>query len=147
MITRHALMKTATGILLIGLVAMQTACNHLSAPNTVADENQHVKIVAAGLLRGDGAHSGPVHNGLKIQSINNGELIITFNDYRMPDDQLQYVVKVTPVNSTTRASLLSVYFVEYIPEGIRLNVRRGNANLSAADLRAAQFMIEVSSIQ
>lgn len=115
--------------------------------NTAAHAGFGVTVIAAGLLRGDGAYSGPVYNGLKIHAVNSGELVINFDGYSMPDDQLQYVVKIMPANSTARASLLSVYFIEYIPEGIRLNVRRGNANLGVADLQSAQFMIEVSSIQ
>ena len=141
-------MKITAGLLLMLLAVSQTACDHMPVQkNTTANAGYAVKSVAAGVLRGDGVRSGPVYNGLKIHSVNSGELVITFDGYSMPDDQLQYVVKVMPANSTARASLLSVYFIEYVPEGIRLNVRRGNANLSVADLKSAQFMIEVSAIQ
>lgn len=141
-------MKAVAGLLLTGLATVQTASGYMPMPNnTAAHAGFGVTVIAAGLLRGDGAHSGTVYNGLKNHAVNSGELVITFDGYSMPDDQLQYVVKIMPANSTARASLLSVYFIEYIPEGIRLNVRRGNANLGVADLQSAQFMIEVSSIQ
>ena len=137
---------------LLSLAVLQAACSEMTRPSnavpTVAGTaGLGVTVVAAGLIRGDGAHIGPVVNGLKVSRIDAGELVITFDGYRMPTAQFQYVTKVLPVNSSARASLMSVYFIEYLPDGIRFNIRKDNANISAADLQTAQFMFEVSLIE
>lgn len=137
----------ATGLLL-------TACNEMTRPTEVVQPAAIVQqskastsVAAAGLLRGDGTSIGPVVNGLKILRVDTGELVLGFDGYRMPTAKFQYVVKVLPINSSARASILSVYFIEYLPDGMRFNVRRGNTNISVADLKAAQFMFEVSLIE
>lgn len=141
-------------LVLLTLAWLQAGCNEIVRPAAVApvidlagQSGPAVSVVAAGLLRGDGTSIGPVVNGLKISRVDTGELVIVFDGYRMPTAQSQYVVKVLPVNSSARASLLTVYFIEYLPEGIRFNVRHGNTNLSVADLQVAQFMFEVSLIE
>jgi hypothetical protein len=147
--------KHVNGVLvLLTLALLQAGCNEMVRPADVAPvpvvagrSGPAVSEVAAGLLRGDGMSIGPVVNGLKITRVDTGELVIVFDGYRMPTAQFQYVVKVLPINSSARASLLSVYFIEYLPDGIRFNVRHGNTNLSVADLQMAQFMFEVSLIE
>lgn len=139
-------------LLTTGLVL--TACNEMTRPvevlpphATVTPSGPLASVVAAGLLRGDGSSIGPVVNGLKISRVDTGELVLAFNGYRMPTANFQYVVKVLPINSSARASLMSVFFIEYLPDGMRFNVRRGNANISVDDLKTAQFMFEVSLIE
>jgi hypothetical protein len=141
-------MKRQWQILILAfLAALQTGCGQMSRPDNDRNAATMSRVVAAGFLRGDGAHFGPVINNVILSCSNNGEVLVWFEGYRMPDEKLQYVVKVMPVNSSAHASLMSVYFVEYLPTGIRLNVRRENANMNVVDLKTAQFMIEISAIE
>lgn len=138
---------------LLSLALLQTACDVMTRPANDAQAvvagkaGLGVRVVAAGLLRSDGSHTGPVFNGLRITRVDTGELVIAFDGYRMPTAQFQYITKVMPLNSSASASLMSVYFIEYLPDGIRFNVRKANANISIADLQQAQFMFEVSLIE
>jgi hypothetical protein len=150
--TKRSWLRSGGMAALLSLSMLQTACNEMTRPSNnvpviAGKASLGVTVVAAGLIRGDGEHIGPVVNGLKVSRIDTGELVITFDSYRMPTAQFQYVINVLSVNSTARASLMSVYFIEYLPDGIRFNVRKDNANISAADLQTAQFMFVVSLIE
>lgn len=145
-------LRSAGVAVLLSCALLQTACNAMSRPAhdmpaVAGKTGSGVSVVAAGLLRGDGVHIGPVVNSLKVSRVDTGEVVITFAGYRMPTAQFQYVIKVLPVNSSERASLMSVYFIEYLPDGIRFNVRKANVNMSVADLKTAQFMFEISLIE
>lgn len=103
-------------------------------------------VVAAGVLQGNQTAAGPVIGGLRVASVASGEVVFVFDNYREPDGSFQYIVKVLPVSAPPRTPVPTVRFLEFRSTGFVLKVTRGTINVSVTDLRAVQFMLEVSRI-
>jgi hypothetical protein len=107
-------------------------------------------IVAAGRARGDGAVAAPTYNRLEGKAIDDGQLLLTFDGYRRPDDSgRQYVVKALPVfnrDVSARLGLRSVLvaFDRYDDDGIVLSATDGAEPISRDRLAELECMVEVS---
>jgi hypothetical protein len=105
------------------------------------------EIAAAGLVRGDNTHDGPVLNNLRVASVASGEAVFTFDGYRQPNGSFQYIVKVHAVSAPPRTPVPTARFLEFRPGGFAIRVTRGNAAVAAADIPAIPFMLEISRIE
>lgn len=116
------------------------------AARTLLAAGPPYELAAAGLVMGNQTAVGPVVGGLRVASVAAGEVVLTFDDYQVPDNSFQYIVKVLPVSAPSRTPVPTVRFLEFRPAGFVLKVTRGTTNVSVADLQAVPFMLEVSRI-
>ena len=109
-------------------------------------------IVAAGIVGiggNNGRTTGPVFNGLRVQSIAaNGQVVMTFDGYQQPDDKSQLIVKAMPV---FLESLKNFYLVQFEAFGsnsfaVRLVDLTGKPPNGNA-IEQLQLMVEVSRYQ
>lgn len=113
-------------------------------------------VVAAGLIRGDNLPDGPATGNLRVVpgvtgvSGVDGQIVFTFDGYRVPDGTFQYIVKAMavppPPIPPAKTQLMSVRFISYRPEGIVLRVTRGATTLTLSVLESVKYMLEISRI-
>jgi hypothetical protein len=103
-------------------------------------------VAAAGVLSGDGTASGPALGGLKVLSVDKGELVIGFDQYLPPGATRQYVVKSTLLSSTILAPMPESRVIEFRAKGIALGFSNTGNPLAATDIKKLQLMLEVSQI-
>lgn len=99
------------------------------------------RIVAAGIVGGRAAR-GSSFNDLRAKRLEDGTFLLSFDGYRPPNKNLQYVVKALPV-SPKITDQLSVTFVNFTKLGfvLRLNAAGG---VDAEALKEVELMVEVS---
>jgi hypothetical protein len=108
-------------------------------------------VAAAGIVRGDVSnttHRRPLFNGLRVTSVADGELTVSFDGYAMPavEGPFQFVVKAM---SETRAAPAGAPVIvnvdEFEPGGIRLRVADVQGNpIPALELAGLEIAIEIS---
>ena len=110
-------------------------------------------IVAAGIVRGNGAVRGPSgYNGLTASVTGVGRLTVSFNGYENPEkaDPEQpffYIVKALPVNNPEqkeRVSMPVILFETYQQSSLVLRVVDSGAFVDQETLATMEFMIEIS---
>ena len=103
-------------------------------------------IVAAGIVGNNGRATGPVFNGLTVQSFaSNGQVVMTFNGYQPPDDKSQLIVKAMPVFLESLKNFYVVQFEAFGSSSFAVRVadlagRPPNGNA----IEQLQLMVEVS---
>ncbi|HXU35884.1 MAG TPA: hypothetical protein VN937_05935 [Blastocatellia bacterium] len=109
-------------------------------------------IVAAGVVPGDPTQqqSSPVYNGLKVNTVADGQINVIFTGYAPPTPSgPQYVVKVLPVVTAAVAAALpklAVYFDSFgkAKNGFFLRVLNDGQPVAANQINTLTLMIEVS---
>jgi hypothetical protein len=110
-----------------------------------------VAVAAAGIVAGDVTNSSnrsPLINGLRVASVADGELTVTFDGYVQPaaTGTFQYVVKaLTQRRASQPAVPVIVNLGGFDTGGIRLNVADATGTaVSVADLATVEFSIEIT---
>ena len=106
------------------------------------------QIVAAGVVRGSGNRRSNTYNGLVSRVIDNGRVMLTFDEYKMPDD-FMYIVKALPVINERIREMLDfrapvVAFEQFTDEGFVLFVSLDNQPADPGLLEQLELMVEVS---
>jgi hypothetical protein len=104
-------------------------------------------IVAAGVVS-QRAQRTPVYNDLKVIAVNDGEVFVSFSQYKPPKvaDEFQYIIKVLPVFlRQLELPIILVNFDRYETEAFVLRVTSVQGTPIRADqLARVELMIEVS---
>ena len=103
-------------------------------------------IVAAGIISAATIGQEPVYNDLQAVKVFDGILIVSFTNYTFPlPPDVRYIVKALPFPNPANAESVIVNFMDFQPEGFRLQVTNfANTPIAQGDLEKLQIMIEVS---
>jgi hypothetical protein len=105
-------------------------------------------IVAAGIVSATQGRP-PIYNNLRVLSaalVGTQDVLlrITFDRYRLPQGQHQYIVKALPVSDSERIPGLIVNFDRFEQDAFVLRVMSFRGGISQEVVRAIELMIEVS---
>ena len=104
-------------------------------------------FVAAGIIK-----ASAVSKGLRMRTASPGFMLVTFDDYALPDGTFQYILNATFVlDAVTRQTLqltAPVVIVDsFTPEGIQLFISDQGAPLKVNAMKGIQLMIEINRLR
>ncbi|MFO0731280.1 MAG: hypothetical protein U0231_02595 [Nitrospiraceae bacterium] len=106
------------------------------------------EIVAAGLVRGDGNARQPVYNALRAKAERDGEVLLTFAGYALPQgSSFQYVVKVVGLGTAARTVLVTVDRFEQRGMVLRVTNSSKGSPVQKEILLKTEFSVEISRFE
>jgi hypothetical protein len=132
------------------VVSLRSALTSEWARTSGAPLSQPFTVVAAGIVAGDPTNSTnrrPLLNGLRVSTVSDGVVSISFDGYEQPSPQgdFQYIVKATsgPRGGTTVPTVINIGGFD--ATSIRLNVvlAASGKPVPAVDLRSFEITVEV----